>query len=57
MPELPDIEIYLEALESRIEGDVLESILLGSPCIAHDGSSLRLDFPIHPFYPLKRSQS
>jgi formamidopyrimidine-DNA glycosylase len=31
MPELPDIEIYLEALESRIEGDVLESILLGSP--------------------------
>ena len=31
MPELPDIELYLEALEDRIGGDVLEKILLGSP--------------------------
>lgn len=31
MPELPDIELYLEALESRIHNDVLEKILLGSP--------------------------
>ena len=31
MPELPDIELYLEALGSRIDGDVLEKILLGSP--------------------------
>jgi len=31
MPELPDIELYLEALENRIHGDVLEKILLGSP--------------------------
>ena len=30
MPELPDIELYLEALESRIHGDMLEKILLGS---------------------------
>ncbi len=31
MPELPDIELYLEALDSRIRGEVLEKILLGSP--------------------------
>ena len=31
MPELPDIELYLEALEARIHGDRLEKILLGSP--------------------------
>jgi formamidopyrimidine-DNA glycosylase len=31
MPELPDIELYLEALEARIRGDVLERIVLGSP--------------------------
>ncbi len=31
MPELPDIELYLEALQARIHGDVLEKILLGSP--------------------------
>ena len=31
MPEFPDIELYLEALESRIHGDALEAILLGSP--------------------------
>lgn len=31
MPELPDIELYLEALEGRIHGDVLEKIVLGSP--------------------------
>ena len=31
MPELPDIELYLEALEARIHGDMLEKILLGSP--------------------------
>lgn len=31
MPELPDITIYLEALESRILGHTLERILLNSP--------------------------
>jgi len=31
MPELPDIELYLDALEPRIKGDVLENLLLGSP--------------------------
>ena len=31
MPELPDIELYLEALDSRIRGDVLEKIHFGSP--------------------------
>lgn len=31
MPELPDIELYLEALEARIHGKMLEKILLGSP--------------------------
>ncbi|MBY0375782.1 MAG: formamidopyrimidine-DNA glycosylase [Bryobacteraceae bacterium] len=31
MPELPDITLYLEALESRIEGQVLEQLRLNSP--------------------------
>lgn len=31
MPELPDITVYLEALESRILGQPLEAVRLGSP--------------------------
>ncbi|HEY3104380.1 MAG TPA: DNA-formamidopyrimidine glycosylase family protein [Pyrinomonadaceae bacterium] len=31
MPELPDITIYLEALEKRIMGHVLERVQIGSP--------------------------
>ena len=31
MPELPDITIYLEALEARIRGHVLERVTLASP--------------------------
>lgn len=31
MPELPDITVYLRALEERIEGDVLEGARLSSP--------------------------
>lgn len=31
MPELPDVTVYLEALDTRITGRVLENIRLGSP--------------------------
>lgn len=31
MPELPDVVVYLEALEQRIRGAVLENLELGSP--------------------------
>ena len=31
MPELPDIVVYIEALEKRILGQVLENIRLVSP--------------------------
>ncbi len=31
MPELPDIVVYIEALERRILGDVLERVLVASP--------------------------
>lgn len=31
MPELPDIEVYLSALESRLVGQLLEGVRLGSP--------------------------
>lgn len=31
MPELPDITLYLEALDERIRGHVLESAAIGSP--------------------------
>jgi formamidopyrimidine-DNA glycosylase len=31
MPELPDIEIYIEALDRRVTGQVLQRVRLGSP--------------------------
>ncbi len=31
MPELPDIEVYLDALRERVEGRVLQRVRLGSP--------------------------
>ncbi len=31
MPELPDITVYLEALERRILGQELEGVRIGSP--------------------------
>lgn len=31
MPELPDIEVYLEALRTRSLGQPLEQVRLGSP--------------------------
>jgi formamidopyrimidine-DNA glycosylase len=33
MPELPDVVVYLEALQTRIEGRVLEGVRLGSPFV------------------------
>ncbi len=33
MPELPDVELYLHALRSRISGDVLKDIRLASPFV------------------------
>ena len=31
MPELPDVTVYIEALDARIRGHVLEKVALGSP--------------------------
>ena len=31
MPELPDIVVYIEALEKRIQGSVLERVRIASP--------------------------
>lgn len=33
MPELPDVELYLHALRSRVEGEVLEGVRLASPFV------------------------
>ena len=33
MPELPDIEVYLEALRARIQGQPLEAVRLNSPFV------------------------
>ena len=33
MPELPDVAVYIEALESRVQGEVLEQLRLGSPFV------------------------
>ena len=33
MPELPDLTVYIEALEDRIVGSTLESVQLGSPLL------------------------
>ena len=31
MPELPDIVVYIEALEKRIQGSILERVRIASP--------------------------
>lgn len=33
MPELPDVTVYIEALEERIIGDVFEKLVLGNPFV------------------------
>ncbi len=33
MPELPDVTVYIEALESRVVGEVLEQLRLASPFV------------------------
>ena len=33
MPELPDIAVYIEALEERIAGRVLEKVRIGVPFV------------------------
>lgn len=38
MPELPDIELYLDALQDRIHGKLLEKIHLGSPFLLRSTS-------------------
>ncbi len=42
MPELPDIVVYIEALERRILGDVLERVLVASPYLLRTATP-----PIH----------
>ena len=42
MPELPDIVVYIEALESRIVSQPLERVRLASPFILRS-----VDPPIH----------
>jgi formamidopyrimidine-DNA glycosylase len=38
MPELPDVTVYVEALEKRIEGARFEGLLLGSPFLLRSTS-------------------
>ena len=33
MPELPDIEVYLDALRERVDGKRLDRVRLGSPFV------------------------
>jgi formamidopyrimidine-DNA glycosylase len=33
MPELPDVEVYIEAIERRIVGERLTGIRLGNPFV------------------------
>ena len=42
MPELPDIVVYIEALEERIVGRELERIRIVSPFAASNGHSAYL---------------
>ena len=41
MPELPDITVYLEALESRVRGEALQAVRLGNPFVLRS-----VDLPI-----------
>ena len=38
MPELPDITVYIDALQSRLEGHVLEQVRIGSPVLLRTAS-------------------
>jgi len=40
LPELPDIVVYIEALERRILGDVLERVLMASPYLLRTATPL-----------------
>ena len=42
MPELPEVEVYLDALRSRILGQPLEGARLGSPFLSQ---LLKKDWP------------
>jgi len=33
MPELPDVTVYVEALNSRVRGRSLQAVRLGSPFV------------------------
>ena len=43
MPELPDIQVYLEALAARVAGRRLERVRLASPFVLR--SVLKEDWP------------
>ena len=42
MPELPDVQLYIHALESRVVGETLEKVRLASPFLLRS-----VDPPIH----------
>lgn len=45
MPELPDIQIYLDALERTLQGERLERVRLGNPFLVRSVSPPIEDFP------------
>jgi formamidopyrimidine-DNA glycosylase len=45
MPELPDVEVYLEALRPRILGQPLEAVRLGSPFLLRTVEPPLASFP------------
>jgi formamidopyrimidine-DNA glycosylase len=54
MPELPDIVVYTEALESRILGQTLEHIRLGSPFLLRTVQPTTTDLEGRPVREIRR---
>lgn len=43
MPELPDVTVYIEALEARIRGDILKNARIVSPFLLRTFDPLMKD--------------
>ena len=54
MPELPDITVYIEALESRIHGHVLERALIAGPSLLRTADTPPQAAEGHPVTRLRR---
>ena len=54
MPELPDVTLYIEALESHVQGRVVENIVVGNPFLIRSVEIPITDLVGHTLQKVKR---